>query len=80
MAIAATTPPRAGYVVKEVDAGKNTIVVTLGPEGKPLVLTVAGNALLIGINTLKDLKVGIHAALHAEVEDGKIIVKDLRVR
>jgi hypothetical protein len=41
---------------------------------------VASDALLTGINTLKDLKVGMHVAVHLQVEDGKVIVKDLRVR
>jgi RNA polymerase sigma factor (sigma-70 family) len=78
--IEAKTPPRAGYVVKEVNADKATIIVTRGKDDKPLVLTVAPDALLTGINTLKDLKVGMHVAVHLQVEDRKVIVKDLRVR
>jgi RNA polymerase sigma factor (sigma-70 family) len=78
--IEAKTPPRAGYLVKEVHAEKATIIVTGGKDDKPLVLTVAPDALLIGINTLKDLKAGTHVAVHLQVEDGKVIVKDLRAR
>jgi hypothetical protein len=79
-AIEAKTPPRAGYVVKEVKADKATIIVTRGKDEKPLVLTVAPDALLTGIKTLKGLKAGMHVAVHLQVEDGKVIVKDLRVR
>jgi RNA polymerase sigma factor (sigma-70 family) len=79
-AIDAQTPSRAGYVVQEVIADKATVIVTLDKGDKPLVLTVATDALLTGINTLKDLKAGMHVALHLQVVDGKMIVKDLRVR
>ena len=65
--------------MKGVSADKNTILVARGKE-KPLLLTVARDALLIGIKTLKELKVGAHVALHMKVEDGKMIVGDLRVR
>jgi RNA polymerase sigma factor (sigma-70 family) len=78
-AIEAKTPPRAGYVVKEVKASTNTIIVTRGKGDKPLVLTVARGALL-DLGRLEDLKVGTHVALHIEIEDGKLLVKGLRVR
>ncbi|HEV3445308.1 MAG TPA: sigma-70 family RNA polymerase sigma factor [Gemmataceae bacterium] len=78
--IEAKTPLRAGYVVNGVNADKATIIVTRGKDDKPLVLTVAPDALLTGINTLKDLKTGMHVAVHLQVEDRKVIVKDLRVR
>jgi RNA polymerase sigma factor (sigma-70 family) len=79
-AIEAKTPPRAGYVVKEVNAGKATIILIRGKDAKPLVLTVAPDALLTGINRLMDLEAGMHVAVHLQVENGKVIVKDLRVR
>jgi Cu/Ag efflux protein CusF len=79
-AIEATTPPRAGYVVKEVDAAKNTVTVTHGKDDKPLVLAVAKEAFFTSGSTLKDLKSGTHVALHVEIKDGKMIVTDLRVR
>ena len=72
-AIEATTPPRAGYVVKEVIADKNTIVVTGGKDGKPLVLKVGENA-HFAVGTLKDLKPGTHVKLHVEIENGEMVV------
>jgi RNA polymerase sigma factor (sigma-70 family) len=78
-AIEAKTPARAGYVVQEVNAGTNTIRVSRGKGDRRLVLTVARGALL-DIASLKDLKVGMHVALHIEVVDGKLIVKGLRLR
>src|SRR5262249_50153354 len=67
--LAATTPPQAGYVVKEVNVEKSTIVVTLGKNGQPLTLTVARDAFLPRIDALKNLKVGAHVAVHLVVED-----------
>src|SRR5262249_34922394 len=79
-AIEATTPARAGYVIKEVVADKNVIVVTRGKDDKPLTLAVGPNALFAVGGTLKDLKPGTHVRLHVEVENGELVVTDLRVR
>jgi RNA polymerase sigma factor (sigma-70 family) len=79
-AIEATTPPRAGYVVKEVNVDKGTIVVTRSGDDKPLTLTVTPDAFLPDIGALKSLKVGSHVQLHLAVENGALVVKDLRVR
>jgi RNA polymerase sigma factor (sigma-70 family) len=74
VAIEATTPERAGYVVKGVDAEKKILTVSRGKDDKPLVLGVAD------VVALKEVKPGSHVQLHVEVEDGKLIVKGIRVR
>ena len=76
-AIEATTPPPAGYVVTAVDADKSALTVTLGKDDKPMILSVVRDQPL-SIGTLKDLKPGTHVRLHLEVEDGKLVVKDVR--
>jgi RNA polymerase sigma factor (sigma-70 family) len=76
--ITATTPPRAGYTVKRVDVDKYIIEVTGGKDTKPLVLNVDRNEFVS--NVLRDLKVGTHVSVHVEVQDGKMVVKELRVR
>jgi RNA polymerase sigma factor (sigma-70 family) len=79
-AITATKPEPSGYVVMAVHADKQTIVVARGQGAKTMSLAVAPNALLRKIDRLQDLKVGMHVALHIDIVDGKMIVKDLRVR
>src|SRR4051794_29934029 len=66
--------PRAGYVVKEMNAARNTITVTRGPAGKPLVPAVARDTFLPDIKTLADLKAGTHVALHLVTEGGAVVV------
>jgi RNA polymerase sigma factor (sigma-70 family) len=79
--IEATTPARAGYVVKAVDADKSVVTVTRDKDDKApaLVLPVADRALLDG-GTLKDLKPGTRVRLHLEIDDGRLIVRGLRTR
>jgi hypothetical protein len=78
VSIEATTPPRAGYVVKSVDADKHILTVTRDKTDKPLVLPVAKGVPLRDM--LKDLKPGTHVQLHLEVEDGHLVVHGLRER
>jgi RNA polymerase sigma factor (sigma-70 family) len=75
-AIEATTPPRAGYAIKEVDAEKNTIVVTRGKDGKPLTLAVQPTAYDRG--TLKDLKPGMYVHLYLTIKNGELVVYAIR--
>ena len=58
----------------------NGIVVTRGKDGKPLALTVPSDVFVTGINRIKELKAGMYVQLHVEIENGKLIAKQLRVR
>jgi hypothetical protein len=79
------TSRREGHVLKAVDAKQNTITVAIGKDGTLQDLSVAKDVYIYlydkaNEGKLVDLEGGMRMALKIEVENGKLVVKDIRAR
>lgn len=77
--------PQPELRVKAVDADKNTITVTLGPDRTFKELPVAKDVYIYFYHKgnpgpLKEVEAGMRATIKLVMENGQLIVKDIRVR